>query len=517
MNERRAWWVLIVSLIGVVYPFWAWEALYAHRPGGDSLRSPWFHDFVARALSSGALPATLDDFGWPAPDRWNQRFASIVEAVLFTPLHMVADFPDWWRWTQALALLGNGVAVALLARAVGARTHGLVLAGLLGAWCQPAWKELLQGRTQAALVGPALAALAMWLTCFGPGPRRLRWVAAAVAGGLAAGIYPPHLLLLAPLALPLVIARWPHGSRGPLLTLGLAALVAVPGLWVVLGSRGEKVAYEPGCPAVGYFVAPADLLRLAAPGGLEPTTWVPVGLLAVAVAALSDRRAWGVVGVAGLWTALSIGPCPTGVDLVPGLSRLGMYLNDFGRFTMLAWLVVAAMAGAAVERGPRWALLLGLAGAAQVGWSVETEGTSAGRWWRLEVPATATWVRTHPGTGAIAELPWDDGAQYASVLYAPERPRVNPAVLLEGPPTGRPFVDWLRALGFGRVGRAPTSAEARASGVDVVFYDPARCQTGARPGACGPAVRAALDAVLGTGTRLDGGTVWMWTVGGSAP
>jgi hypothetical protein len=553
------WLVVLAAGVVVVHPLWLTpDLIFADGLSRDAIRAPWYFDFMARSLAHGQLPAQITDYDWPMPkDTWD-HFPGFIEAALAVPLHWALPWPAQWRATQSAAVLVNGLGLALLARAVGARGLGVAVAGLLGLMLQPAWREMLLGRPHGAVPGLFAAAIAALLWTF-PGEDDQRrpdptWrVAAAITlVTLCVAFYPPFVGLFAPAALallwrPLRRALRPGHRRAliaPAASLSLGVALAVPILLTGMLERAHKSMYVGDfvCPRAYASVALGDLLSWTPDP--HPLTAAAVGVwLLVPAALLANRRLRGVaialLALTGLYVLVSLSHCPFwafpaelpggGEECTPWpalrvLSRITPFISDFGRFANVALVLAALLAGLGAEalwrRGDHGhrtyrvaaavlvALGLGHAAWWHMGWMLDP-----GRWHRAITPATALFQRDHD-PGPVAELPWDQSVQYLSLLTDSRNPRVNPLLEADIRWRGDPFVSWLLDVGDGTPSAVhPTHAEIAASGVRWVFWDPARCMAANAP-ACTPDVQATIRAVLGPPhqTLDDGALVWDLTL-----
>ena len=297
--------------------------------------------------------------------------------------------------TLFVAALGCGA----LARALGCRGLGIVVAGVLGVLCRQLWKDLAMARMNAVWPGLALLSLAALLMAIEQPPwdhhhrkvlRRLMYaVMAAGTGALAVAVYPPFLLLLAPAGAPLILMaplrktdRW--GWLMLAIGVGLGLIFSWGSLAEIMASRDPNAGPTAGCPNRYGAVTQTDLFRRAADPkeglslpGLATGSWILMGLVVL-------HRRWlmgiGLLCWIGLLMVLSLGPCPQyteGVDLnwqswpllsqwLPSAWDRLSPINDWGRMATTAALLAAVCSGLGIERIWKWAwpaklIALGLA------------------------------------------------------------------------------------------------------------------------------------------------------------
>ncbi len=537
--------------------FWGWAAwplllwtdrlAFAGKLTTDNIVSAWFYDFVSRGLATGGDIQWLRPLHHPRPFPTATEFPAVMDAVLAAPLGWLLGWPRQWGATQALALLVNGLGGAWLARSLGARGLGTVVAGCLAILCRPVWKDLVMARMNAVWPGFGLMALAGLITAMQarklPGAL-LAAALAAVCGALMATIYPPALLLLAPFGLVLVLEGARGASWGRRLLAGLAVAgglaLALDELRRIAATRsGEAGLGTVACPDRWGTLNAIDLWRLQPESfqGLSEPALVLTAWMAAPLALLGRRRLAAALSLLGLvaYGLLSLGPCTewaegeplNAVDwliLGPLLRegwRLAGPLHDMTRFAGVAMLVAAVLTGLGLDalagKGRlRGLLALALAAAlpGHVQWLVLSERLSPKKWHDASVPATALFLRALPAAdrGPAIELPFDRKQQFLSVIGAPEPPRLNPLRPGDNPPVEEPFVQGLYRLGFGRSTEPLAPADPRH--LRWAFFDPDRCNQGGVPAsACEPAVEAALEAALGPSRRLSDSRTRVWCLG----
>lgn len=516
-------------------PLWTSPGrVFAGLLSTDNIVTPWFYDFVARQLAAGDPIETMSDFDWPVPLDRMREFPDIADAALAAPLAWWLDWPAQWGATLTLAVTLNGLGLAALAAACGLRGLGVLTAGVMGVMMRPVWTDIVMGRLNVTFIG--LVAMAMAATLWSmpartPGQRGAagRLVAACAAAGLgalAALIYPPFVLMLAPAGL--VLAAGPLRKSGllgaalPLLAVAGGAWLASDELLAIYSSQDRS----PGCstcPDAYNAVALRDLARWAVEprqglsySGLAGPAW-----LLAPLALLHPRRkaAAALLAMVALSAVLALGPCPrlTPTEDVPrawveqAWPHLGALwcasapLHDYGRFATVAAVLLAllsAMGADALGRRRGWlAPLLGTGLAAAVSFQAGTlvmgEILDPRKWHTPAPPATAIFLRD-AAPGPAVELPFDRSEQFLSVLYAPASPRVNPVRPTPHPVTHDPAIVWLFELGWGRVPEEDISAEQlRETGLRWVLYDTSRCAPQGRRDPCPAETLSTLRRVLG--------------------
>ncbi len=553
-SDRRAFWFALCGVLA----FWWWSAwplllwtdelAFAGKLTTDNVVSAWFYDYASRTVRSGGDLFLLTQLNHPRPYETAVEFPAVLDAVLAAPLGWLLGWPRQWGAAQALALLVNGLGGAVLARGLGARGVGVFVAGALAVVCRPVWKDLVMARMNAVWPGFSAAALALvllGLRASSPGRAALAAAGAAVLGAVAAALYPPGLLLFAPLGAVLVLdalvqAPWKR-SWVLLVAVGGGLALALPELRRILATRsGEAGLGELGCPDRWASLNAVDLVRLRPNGsqGLSEPALPLTAWVAAPLALLAPRRlaTAGVLGLVALWFLLSLGPCSEwaegqawDVSALPGVGPLAREawrfagpLHDFSRFAGVATLLSGVLLGVgrdALGRGSGGrgigAALLGCALLGHVQWVVLSERLSPTKWHDAAPPATADFLAALPAAdrGPAAELPFDRKRQFLSLIGAPEPPRLNPLRPGDNPPVRQPVVEWVYALGFGRLRDLPEDPPLDPTWVRWVFFDANRCTGGGvRPSACGIEVEAALRETLGEPRSLDDGTQ-VWSVG----
>jgi hypothetical protein len=477
-------WLLLILYTGwATAPLWQAESsVFAGKFSSDNAVSAWYYSWVARSLESGAPMATLSDFNYPSPWPRAVEFPNVVDATLTAPLWWLYGWPGGWGASQAMTVFVTGLGCAALARALGCRGIGLLLAGVLGVLCRQLWKDLVMARMNAVWPGLVLLALAALILAIrrpegvnrsrNPIGRSLLAVAAGGLGALAAGVYPPYLLLLAPAGLMLVFEPLRRTDRlGWILLgggLGLGLILGWGTLSEIIASRDLGGTSSAGCPnrygAVTYtdlFRGQADIHEGLSLPGLASGSWMLMGLVLL-------HRRWlaglGLLTCIAVLMVLSLGPCPQssegveliwrdwpGAGLLPGAWERLSAINDWGRMASLAALLAAICAGLGVERIWRWgypgrvaALILSGVAVSQAQSVLFTERLDPLKWHAVPPPLSAQFLQTAE-LGPVADLPFDRKQQFLSVLWAPDHPRINPLRPADHPPQD-PFIQWLFSL-----------------------------------------------------------------------
>lgn len=524
----------------LAWPLYGFGGLFLQDLANDAIRAPMMHQLQAWQLLHGKPLDELWGWSWPRAQPVSEVMPPSVDVWLSAPLWWLLGWPGAWRAAQVGAVLVNGLGAAWLARSLGARGPGLVVAGLVSALCVTSWREILLGHPNTALPGLAAAALAAFLDALRGGWGRV--VVAALLGAAAASLFPPWLVLLTPPALSWAWERRGEGAplRGAAALCG-GILLATPVLLAMGGMRAGKGLedFADHCPTAGMVVLGQDLARLGPPAWTgEVAPWMAAGAwLGLAAPLLLGRRGGALLPAllwAGLLALLSLGPCPAwgpalGTEPTPGFAALGVVvgvLNNLGRGLAVSQLLLGLALGLALDagweaRGARRAAAVALVGLALAGaaWPLRGELLDGRHYKRVPQSAQAAFLAEQaPGASGgepvvIADLPYDQAGQFVVALQTLGVARVNPPTPFTPRDRRDPFVNWLHDLGEGRIPGAPTAAQAAASGVRWVFHDRSRC---APPhmrsdAPCAAAVRAALTRLLGPPRELDGDVV-VWAV-----
>ncbi len=515
---------------------------------GDGIRAAWYLDFVSRNL--GSLER-LHGFDWPAPVLRELEFSTAVDAVLLAPAAWAWSWPGQWGVAQAVVLATNGFAVAWLARAMGCRGFGIAVAGVLGLCSVQVLKELHMGRINAAWVGLSVAALAAWLEVW---THRARWaIAAGVLGALAAAVYPPFLLFLAPVAIWMAKERWgdteARGRWAALGSLVLGGVLVAPEVGRMLRSpRAQLDGIAPsvtqgigmhlgGDNHVAMVLQAGDWLSWHPPqGGAGIAPGVAVGAWAAGLLLLPLVRSarlgviWATVGVLG---GLSLGPSGPFSWLGAGVWGVLGVVHDFGRFATVAGVWAAVATGlsfeVAFERGRRRLrqLVLGVCVLAMAqALSVSVGAIRAPERWSRAPELVSTAELRSAAPKVTVELPYGDRLLFLSALQAPGSLRVNPISDERPDKRGGIVIPWFAALGHGDIVQpAPDLGAVRAAGVERVVFDANRCGrpfSNEKPRvypwpsevpqrACGDAIMEALVSSLGPFQQpAEGLYIWEW-------
>lgn len=554
----------------LVFPFLSLDGwLFSSELSGDYLRGAWLYDFTARFLAEHhRLPWWFTDWGWPQPISRQTTLPNVVDAAMAAPLNWVFGWPKSHALTMALAVAWSAMGLAWLARAAGCGWGGIAVAGCLGGALWPVWREMYIGRMNDAWIGVSFAALAAFLDLARAAAppmqadaggaadaarsrRWLRWGAmltlraglAAGLGAMALSIYPPYPAML---GAPGAVLLLPHLRRHPVTTLLAVGVAGAAGLalaWPEVTMMGARSSLHKapctagGCPKELWYVTGISILGLkAAPQWLwMPATGVALGSWILAPLAFVSGRRWRTAALLALVAGsiyLATGSCFTLRPPPPGAAlpwrEVGAFqawlwcflepIHDYGRFLMVGAGLTALLSAVAVDGlmargrlGLAMGVLLGAAAVAHSSW-VLREGTfSQEHWHEVGVPVTARFLQSAE-PGPAAEIPWDESAQYLSLLAAPASPRINPVQPDFHPESKRPFIQWMHRLSRGYIPEErPSRADIAASEVRWVFHDPRRCgHTGRAPlPACGARAIAALEGALGPGQLLEEGVrVW---------
>jgi len=199
-------------------------------------------------------------------------------------------------------------------------------------------------------------------------------------------------------------------------------------------------------------------------------------------------------------------------------------LHDYGRFATAATILAAPLSGIGIESLHEkfrekttpirhLGLLLAALACIQAGAYTLGQLTNPDRWQPTPNLPTSEFLQ-QAETGPVAELPFDSGLQFISVMEAPKHPRINPFNAVDSAPGSDPFLSWLYALGRGRLNvDPPLKNQAIRSGVRWVVFDPTRCRAPymADKTPCDASILGALESVLGEGQSLPRGAV-AWEV-----
>lgn len=556
MLPRRKLNGQVLALIGVLV-FAAWfsspiwrspDRVFAGLLSTDNIVTPWFYDHVARQLAAGNSMERMTDFDWPAPLSRMREFPGLADATLAAPLSLWLDWPAQWGATLTLAVVLNGLGMACLASAAGLGGWGVLTVGMMGVMMRPIWTDMAMGRMNVAFVGMVSLSMAFVLWSLperSPSGRRPLWrrlsaaVVAAGVGGVGALIYPPFVLMLAPMGLLLALSPvWRGGWLSPLLPV----LALGGGMWLV--SDSLLAIYQSqdhssgcssiGCPDIYNAVALADLMRweVEPRQGLSHAGLVGPGWLLVPLALLHSRRKMAValMGLAVLMACMALGPCPRLTvtedfprewvtqmwPFVGGLWCASAPLHDYGRFATVSAVLLAMLSGMGIDALTQRGRLRSMLGVGMAGWVLWQMGQlvmgeilDPRKWHQPQPPASALFLQ-EVDPGPVVELPFDRSQQFLSVLYAPGSPRVNPIRPNPHPLlTREPVIVWLFSLGWGeQPEQTVTTEQVQASGLRWVLYDTDRCVSQGQKDPCPPLVRQTLGEVLGTPAVHGNLLVW---------
>ncbi len=548
----------LLPWLGVlVFALWAASPIlttpgevFAGRLSTDNVVTPWFYDMTARALREGHNTEWLWGLRHPNPMPRAVEFPSNWDALLVAPLMNAVAWPDNWGLVQAAALLVNGFGAALLARGLGARGPGILVAGVLGVLCRPVWKDLIMARMNAAFPGLPLGALGAWLwTLRDRGSSALFPALLAVLFGVVGGlVYPPYMAILAPFGMIFGLGLWldaPWTTRARAMgVVVLVAAISLPELQAIAaaGLKSDVPCHSIACPksvnAVTWdriFIWTPDWkngLSAAGSAGASLLLW-PLALVArtrrstLSASLLVLGLLFFALGSCPAWSPnnpVDLAALPFGWNLWVGYIACKLQpLHDYNRLLTIGVCVAGAMGGMGVDHlwsdsgRRRWGRLrrailcvgfLAVLGQAQ--WVVLSESLSPTKWHEASPPTTARHIaRLEPEErGLVLELPFDRAAQFLSVLAEPSVPRANPLRPQDPPPESNQAWIWAYAVGNGaELPTEPSARELHAAGLRWVYFDENRCANAAR-NACAPDTIASLQRVLGRPGRFEGLLVW---------
>jgi len=527
---RAAPWLALAALTAAVTaPLLLEERMFLRELEGDSIVTVWYYNLITASLPD--LPTHLIAFDWPNPHPRTAEFPAYFSALLAAPWFALLGWQQGFAVTQASAVAVAVGGAALMARGLGARGSGILVAGGLALFTRNLWFTVHASQLNAAWPGLALGALGALLWQLEPELPRARRVAlavtAALLGWLASEIYPPTLAFLAPAGAALFLLS---GRLRPRALAWVAAAV-LPVLIYRYAGMMEMAASRPAqdCGACFDALHAVDLRALALtrdPGigftrpGFYLTSWI--GLPLVLLHAGRLRLAAAALALAPL-VLLSLGSCPQlGGEPVAALRTLeslkdfwcgARSLSDLSRAATAAALAAGVLAGVGLEAlRPRWArlltaaLLLGPAG-----WLTVSELERERNWTPVSPPPAGRFLADAPA-GAAVELPYDQSAQFLSALTAPNRPRVNPLKRGHTPAGGEELV-WLNTLGGGALPDAAPLETLVAHDIRWVLYEPGRCAgISAR---CPEGMEGWLRETFGEPRAYEDGALLIWEVGGS--
>lgn len=492
------------------------------RAVGEGVDLPgtlWYHAWVADSLRHLRWPAWTPWFFHPdGKDIFAHTGANLLDALLAAPFLWGFGSPAHMAPFVAVVLVGNGLALRALLRAVGVGAAGALAGGLAFVLAPALLAELDGGRvTQVLLWFWPLALRELWLDRADPRPARL--VRAGLLVALQAYTYwfTGHFFAVV-FALPLLLVARPARLVGAGLVAAIAVAPAV--LPMVRGLADGTV------PAgVGLTRAPPDALSpdawwLLAPGRSQ--LHVPTLALALAGVGLlfaRHRRFWGLAALLGvLLVAGAQLRFAGGLSLPNPAWELASLLPGFERllFPARAWstlaLVSAAVVGEAVDRLGR----AGLVGVVGVGAALLAARPAPLLATPVEVPAYVAAVAAAPGP--VLDLPVPCGQLVIHLQPLHGQPMLGgmaehiPGLVPDTvearwvSPALAPLVD----AGLGKPARAALSGDPGARWVvlhEDVFASPlARvCLRGAAVAPGAP--RRELERLLGPPTLADGNAV----------
>jgi len=532
--------------------------------------SPWIYDFTARELAEGRWPGALTDFDFPFPRGLSETerglFPTVppMDAVLMAPVAWFLDWPAQWNITVLVAMLLNAAGAVALARSMGCRSLGLVVASGLAVASGPIWLDVFEGRASCMFPGLSLLAMAALFQALPTGlhsslKRRLAFsLLASSLGWISFVIYPPGVVLWVPLVVlvglrHVVKRRW-TGLKElvlPGIFMVGAYLLALPTLWEMADSAWVIQEFSHlECPPSGRVLALDELAKMKMG---EPFRGMALGFWILGPFALIEkegRNFWAACLVLAVGIALlSLGPCPAG-SRVSGLSTYGAlwswpilgdtawwafsYLHYYDRLAVVACLLLALLSAIGAEAlwerskdGNRAAVILFVSAVLLQVTNLHWQSvTDPARWQELNPVETASFLDEAP-EGVVVELPFDQQDQFLSILQSSKHQRLNPfrpqskryRGRMAKPRQFEVVWNWFDQLGHGyQADEAPMRADVSAAGLRWIFFDPQRCEREgawvAAPG-CSSVIAAQLQAVLGRGRRLGKDGVLLWEVAGS--
>ena len=542
----------------MVWPLWqAAPEQYLVRFSGDGAKALWFYEYVLRVVTGEASPWYTEGFDFPDAQMRGRQYPTLADGLLVLPATAALDGLTTWVGVQTIIVLANAFGFALFARALGARHLGVVLAGLLGAWCLPAWYELYQGRANAAWPGLAGASVGlgalMLERCEGDWRVVLR---RALPLGLlsipvfaaAGAMYPPYAILMAPIAM--ALWPWRAWSADRLQTL---VLVVVAGaafflawgdlqlLWMFVAETDEGGA----CLTLERMM-PLDHWWTPSPGSNRFLRHVPTGAWILApIGLLARPRLTAVVTflLALLMVPLSLGNCPNASLDVPLFAQGSVWaerayqvwetgagpVHDSGRYSIVACLLAAGLAGAGLEQlvDAPWVagrlrlrvvgglVALGLAGGAAWNTAEVSLGELSQEYnWAADPDLqTRAFLETLPEGSVLAELPMRGTDPFLLATLVPGHERVASIGTPDRARDSTDPRDFLVRLGTGQEPEGSPSAEDWArTHIDWIIVDPRRCR-GTMKGPCTVPMTAAIIETLGDEGQLIGEDARAWHVG----
>ena len=538
----------------VCSPLWMHgHILFMGKPSADNVVTPWFYDFIARAIWDGDSYQYLREFDFPNPQHHTIEFPSVMDAVLLAPIAWIFDWPQQWAWALTATMLINVIAVASFAKVLGLGRWAVAFSGMSVVILRPIWAEMVKGRMNVLMPGLAILAMVGILLCFkrgiddqkrAAGVRVFGVVLAFSMGCVSALVYPPFLLMFLPIGLLVVLPFWKNSGflsiLLPIAIAGLAYWAIFDTLWGIYYDNHRVLnCVNLKCPD-RYNCFAWSNLALWEPiyqhglslSGLQGASWVLLPFVL-----LHPKFRWkglGIGVVAGVYVLMALGPCPNAtpfermksewIDLIsPWMESAwcaSAHLHDFGRFGMVTGLLLCVCGGISLDILWRFrSRLLKLCSLGIGFWilflsyePLMQEILHGSKWHAQPRNVIADFMKKHPEE-AIVELPFDRSAQFFSALEAPYVWRVNPIRPNDPPRVEADFYFWIYALGRGqKTDITPTAEQVKRSGVNWVFFDPSRCeQHGGEVQPCASWIKGELNDVLGEPQMLSFG-VSAWEI-----
>lgn len=527
---KRFWPELVILFLGLWFGAifgLTDDRIMAYRLTGDSLLSPYFYDHVSRALTGAVSFEWLTEFNYPKPKNYTIEFPSFADAVIFSPIHWIFDWPQQWNLTLHAYILVNGLSMAMLARVLGFGPFGILMAGMCGLWFRAPYVDMAKGRIQTVGIGFFVLSLATTLGLFRDRldgiERRLRtrqiyWVASVLSSGVAAVIYPPFLILLLPLAGILYFGHTP--KRSDFLWLGSSvALVSTVTAWPLYRMAQIRQFHdgELQCPSAYNVLQPEHLATTTSEllhHGIPFVMWLAIPAVFIIC---QNRKMWVmVIAVSLVCIGLSMGPClgsEERVDFIlPGVHRLFLSIQDWGRLATVGTiglsLVLAAGVSQLSERNRYWGLAVVPIGLLLF-LPILNDLKNPNYWHPIPRSFYQEFMASKAPTTAVV-FPFESSQTLLDGLALPQHRMVNPLRSQDPPdPEHNPSIRWMFELGKGNPNPTePTAKGFQKLGVEWVFFDPARCETVYRyHEACAGHVQRSLKAELGKGEPAESGVV----------
>ncbi|MEC8380294.1 MAG: hypothetical protein VXZ96_08230 [Myxococcota bacterium] len=527
---RRYWPELVVLCFGLWFGAifgLTDDRIFAHRLTGDSVLSPYFYDHVSRALLGETGFEWLSSFNYPEPKHHTIEFPNVADAVFFSPLHWIFDWPQQWNATFQAYLLLNGLSMALLARVLGLGPYGIVMAGLCGLWMRGPYVDMAKGRIQTVGIAFFVTAMACTLGILSrdlngnersQSIRRIFWVGCILTSSLGALIYPPFLLLLLPFGGVLWFAHRPTKSENIWLVaaVGIVSTLTAWPLYRMAQIR-QFHGQELQCPTDYNRMEPFNLGIMSAElsqHGIPLVLWMGLPLW---LCWREKPKLWlTIFCLSGMYLALSLGPCigsETPSSVVSSIHIWFMWIQDWGRLATVSGiglsLIVAASVSGLMVRSTAWGtsgivVALGL-------FLPLLKDIQRPTYWHI-IPES--FVQKHLrdlDSQTVVVFPFESSETIMDALALPKHRMVNPLRSQDPPrPDHSTALRWMFELGKGDPNPTTPAKKSLAwLNIDWVIYDPSRCLTPYRyQEACAAHVQNSLRAELGEGVAAENGVVF---------